>query len=211
MVGGFRGRPDRGRPQSGHRPVREGVSGCVIKPYRALLVVRCLGALVGHLEEQQIDELLNVIATRHVVVAQAVAVVPEFSDDTRSIRQRPFLSFSRGDEHICLDAFLIGTHIHAFFRHLARVSGLPVACSIKPSRRFCRSAMKGSSCRCAGWKDRADANADRHPTSAVQSLGSACRLSLAWLGTPRAQRADDPVSAERQWSFVDGWRHTRPV
>ena len=49
--------------------------------HRALLVVRRLGALVGHLEEQQIGELLDVVAIRHAVVTQDVAVVPEFLDD----------------------------------------------------------------------------------------------------------------------------------
>ena len=46
----------------------------------AINVLR-LGALVGHLEEQQIGELLDVVAVRHAVVAQNVAVVPEFLDD----------------------------------------------------------------------------------------------------------------------------------
>ncbi len=49
--------------------------------YRAFLVVRRLGALVGHLEKQQISELLDVVAIRHAVVAQDVAVIPEFLDD----------------------------------------------------------------------------------------------------------------------------------
>jgi len=45
------------------------------------LVVGCCGALVGHLEEQQIGELLHVVAIAHAVVAQHVAVVPELLDE----------------------------------------------------------------------------------------------------------------------------------
>ena len=39
------------------------------------------GLLVGHLQEQQIRELLEVVAVRQSVVAQDVAVVPELVDD----------------------------------------------------------------------------------------------------------------------------------
>lgn len=53
----------------------------VLLRHRALLVVRRPGALVGHLEEQQIGELLDVVAIRHAVVTQDVTVVPEFLDD----------------------------------------------------------------------------------------------------------------------------------
>ena len=45
------------------------------------LVVWRLGALVGHLEEQQIGQLLDVVAVAHPVVAEDIAVVPEFLDD----------------------------------------------------------------------------------------------------------------------------------
>src|SRR5581483_4566912 len=76
------------------------------------LVVRRFGALVGHLEEQQIGQLLDVVAVRHAVVAEgepgflastyvlacrrtgaalsapwAVTVVPEFLDDGRSVHR----------------------------------------------------------------------------------------------------------------------------
>ena len=44
--------------------------------HRALLLVWRLGALVSHLEEKQIGELFDVVAIRHAVVAQDVAVVP---------------------------------------------------------------------------------------------------------------------------------------
>jgi hypothetical protein len=39
-----------------------------------------LAALVGHLEKQKISELFDVIAVAHAVVAQDVAVIPEFLD-----------------------------------------------------------------------------------------------------------------------------------
>ncbi len=53
------------------------------------LVVRRLRALVGHLEEQQIRQLLDacpeprrrVVAIAHAIVAEDVAVVPEFLND----------------------------------------------------------------------------------------------------------------------------------
>lgn len=44
-------------------------------------MVRRLGSLVGHLEEERIDELLDVVAVGHAVVAQRTAIVPEARDD----------------------------------------------------------------------------------------------------------------------------------
>ena len=49
--------------------------------YDAGLVVRRLAALVGHLEEQQIGELLYIVAIAHAVVAQHAAIVPELLDE----------------------------------------------------------------------------------------------------------------------------------
>ena len=43
--------------------------------------VRLPGTLIGHLEEQQIRQLLDVVAVAHPVVAQDIAVIPEFLDD----------------------------------------------------------------------------------------------------------------------------------
>ena len=40
-----------------------------------------LGALVRHFEEEQIGELLDVIAIGEAVIAEDVAVVPEFVDE----------------------------------------------------------------------------------------------------------------------------------
>ena len=48
----------------------------VLVRHRAFLVVWRLGALVGHLEEQQIGQLFDIVAIGHAVVAQDVAVVP---------------------------------------------------------------------------------------------------------------------------------------
>ncbi|MGC3976092.1 MAG: hypothetical protein QM771_17155 [Nitrospira sp.] len=45
---------------------------------RARMVIWGLRALVRHLEEQQIRQLLDVITVAHPVVAEDVAVVPEF-------------------------------------------------------------------------------------------------------------------------------------
>ena len=53
----------------------------VTRQRRARLVVGRLAALVGHLQEQQIDELLDVVTVAHAVVAQDVAVAPGFLDD----------------------------------------------------------------------------------------------------------------------------------
>ena len=44
-------------------------------------VVRRLRLLVGHLEEEQVRELLDVVAVGEAVVAEDVAVVPELLDD----------------------------------------------------------------------------------------------------------------------------------
>ena len=58
----------------------------------AFLLVRLLGALVRHLEEEQIGELLDVIAVAHAVVAKDVAVVPEFLDDGGGIHNQYMVS-----------------------------------------------------------------------------------------------------------------------
>ena len=41
--------------------------------------------LVGHLEEQQVRELFQVVAVGEPVVAEDVAVVPEFVDDRLAV------------------------------------------------------------------------------------------------------------------------------
>ncbi len=40
---------------------------------------------MGHFEEEQVGELLDVVAVGHAVVAQDVAVVPEFLDDVLGV------------------------------------------------------------------------------------------------------------------------------
>ena len=45
------------------------------------LAPRRLRLLVRHLEEQQVGELLDVVAVGEAVVAEDVAVVPELLDD----------------------------------------------------------------------------------------------------------------------------------
>ena len=44
-------------------------------------VERRLRLLVGHLQEQQVGQLLDVVAVREAVVAEDVAVVPELRDE----------------------------------------------------------------------------------------------------------------------------------
>ena len=51
----------------------------------ALLVLWCLGELVRHLEEQQMGERLDIVAIRHAVIAQDIAVVPKLLNNTRRI------------------------------------------------------------------------------------------------------------------------------
>jgi hypothetical protein len=58
----------------------------------ARLLVRRARTLVGHLEEQQIGELLDVIAVAHAVVAQDVAVIPEFLDDGGGVHLCPMFA-----------------------------------------------------------------------------------------------------------------------
>ncbi len=49
--------------------------------YATGLRIGRLRPLIGHLEEQQIRQLLDVVAIAHPIVTQDVAVVPEFLDD----------------------------------------------------------------------------------------------------------------------------------
>lgn len=51
--------------------------------YGALLVEGLLRPLVGHLEEEEKGELLDIVAVAHPVVPEDVAEVPEFLDDCR--------------------------------------------------------------------------------------------------------------------------------
>jgi hypothetical protein len=41
-----------------------------------------LGALMRHLEEEQVSELLDVIAVGEAVIAEDVAVIPELVDES---------------------------------------------------------------------------------------------------------------------------------
>jgi hypothetical protein len=45
------------------------------------VVVTRAGALVVHFEEEEIGELLDVIAVRDAVIAEKIAVVPDFGDE----------------------------------------------------------------------------------------------------------------------------------
>ena len=45
------------------------------------VVVGRTGALVVHFEEEEIGELLDVIAVRDAVIAEKIAVVPDFGDE----------------------------------------------------------------------------------------------------------------------------------
>jgi hypothetical protein len=60
------------------RPVEPGRDGGGVVVWR-------LGALVGHLEEEEVGQLLDVVAVGEAVVAQDVAVVPEFLDDLLAV------------------------------------------------------------------------------------------------------------------------------
>ena len=44
-------------------------------------IERCLRLFVGHLQEQQVGELLHIVAIAHAVVAQYAAIVPEFLNE----------------------------------------------------------------------------------------------------------------------------------
>ena len=54
-------------------PVEFGRDGAGLAGHPAVLVV--------HLEEQQVSQLLDIVAVRHAVVAQDIAVVPQALDD----------------------------------------------------------------------------------------------------------------------------------
>ncbi len=45
--------------------------------------------LLGHLQEQQVGQLLDVVAVRQAVIPQDVAVVPELVDDRLGIAHDP--------------------------------------------------------------------------------------------------------------------------
>src|SRR3989338_6197107 len=47
--------------------------------------IRCLRPLVGHLEKQQVRQLLDVIVIAHPIVPEDVTVIPELLDDLRRI------------------------------------------------------------------------------------------------------------------------------
>ena len=55
----------------------------VLLRHDAGLAVRCLGALVSRLEEQQVGEMFEIVAVAHAAVAEDVAVVPKFTCDIR--------------------------------------------------------------------------------------------------------------------------------
>ncbi len=57
------------------------------------LFVRRLGLLIGHFQEEQIGQLLDVIAVTDAVIAQYVAVVPETLDDGGGLSIHMFLLF----------------------------------------------------------------------------------------------------------------------
>ena len=56
-------------------------------------------ALVGHLEEEQEGELLHVVAVRKTVVAEQIAVIPEFLNDSAGVVRhgRRFVFFAKSD------------------------------------------------------------------------------------------------------------------
>ena len=45
------------------------------------LVIGWLRALVGHLEEEQVGQLLHVVAIGHAIIAQQVTVIPQALDN----------------------------------------------------------------------------------------------------------------------------------
>ena len=53
----------------------------IASEHRAGLAIGWPAALISHLQKQQIGELLDIVAVAHAVVAQDVAVIPEFLDD----------------------------------------------------------------------------------------------------------------------------------
>jgi len=55
--------------------------GLPVEPVRDDVTQGGVLALVGHLEEQQVGELLDVLDGRHAVVSQHVAEVPQLLDE----------------------------------------------------------------------------------------------------------------------------------
>lgn len=62
------------------------------------------GLLVGHFEEQQVGELFDVVAIADAIVAEDVAVVPEFLDDGGGfVGHADRLAGGTGDSIRCVD------------------------------------------------------------------------------------------------------------
>ena len=59
-----------------------------------IAVVRWLGVLVRHLEEDQVGELLKIVAVAHTVIAQRGAEIPDPGDNGRRIQCRDLLCLS---------------------------------------------------------------------------------------------------------------------
>jgi hypothetical protein len=95
------------------------------------LIARGLGALVGHLEEQQVRELLHVVAIRQAVVTQDVAVVPKLRDERAGV-------VGHDSRHGCPSP---GTA-----RPLLRVAGSPVNCPLRAWYRTDRRRASACSC-----------------------------------------------------------------
>ena len=60
-------------------------------------------ALVGHLEEQQVGQLLDVVAVVDAVVAEGVAEAPEFADDIGHAATSSLLSSSSSSVELAVE------------------------------------------------------------------------------------------------------------
>src|SRR5690606_19761749 len=126
-----------------------------------------LHALLVHLEEQQVGELLDVVAVADALVAQDVGVVPDF-----------------GDELFVGHAVSLGATLLASLRILSiisvceRGSTSPRSISLLRSR---ASAMASSSESSSALRSGSSRLSHSAMASAARSLGSSCRAELAIL------------------------------
>jgi len=68
--------------------------------------------LIGHFEEKKKRELLDVVAVRKAVIAQQIAVIPEFLDDSVGGHSR--LGFHQAERQSMIRKYMIfgvGCHI----------------------------------------------------------------------------------------------------
>ena len=128
------------RSRARRRPAR--VSAGQSKPagIARRLVVRRLRPLVRHLQEEQVGELLDVVAVGQAVVAQDVAVVPELLDDLLGmIGRHSDIGMANGKEVSCSQTEVSLSRVG---RERGWCTGIAVASRPRPGGSYAGSGWK---------------------------------------------------------------------